>query len=404
MKSKMNLYNNVFCLLLFLFLLSILLNSFSIIPFRFFSVEELDAGEKIRINHVLFIPFLIVALLGFRYIDKRQLIIFSILMMVVLYGSLATLFWWNNLYFINYLWAAACFLVPGCFHAQGLKKENVINIFLMVTKIFFLLVLIKNLCYISAFIDYINNPTVHPQVPSLTGGGVNIEATMLGMLTLFFFRDKKIFYLFIVVALVFSAFYASRAGILAVLLSLFAVSYYESKRKSTYILKVIVILVAMLLLLFILKWGDFHIADRFLAIGDTSEAGSRGRINMWRWIIPSLHQNILGYGIGNAVESIKLASGDNRFMDNNVHLYPMQVLLDFGLFGFIFYLCSFFAILYKTLTVRSDAWVFYAFVMIYLILGFIQFKGGEPLVYFIAGCALIFDRKDVGKNTLVREG
>ncbi|MBI0494555.1 O-antigen ligase family protein [Pectobacterium parmentieri] len=170
--------------------------------------------------------------------------------------------------------------------------------------------------------------------------------------------------------------------------------YYYSINKFVFFIKVTFVILMIIILFSYLYYNGFYIVERFLQSGDVTEAGSSGRLNMWRWIMPAIVNNPFGYGIGNAVESVKFISGDDRFMDNNIHLYPMQVLLDFGILGFSFYLFALFYFIKKIFSVRGESLIYYSFIMIYFILGAVQFKGGETLIYLVAGFALSIERAE----------
>ncbi|AYH02182.1 O-antigen ligase family protein [Pectobacterium parmentieri] len=390
----MPLYNKAMFVCLFLFVLSYLTNAFSIYPFSFFNVEELQVGTQLRINHLMFFPLFFVSILAARFISRKHFIIFAFLFFFTAYGLFLNLIWWPDFYFLNYLWASICFLIADVYIRKGFDAKDITKIISSAALFFFIFVSVKNIIYFHEFISFIQNPTVHPLVPSLIGGGLNIEATMLGMLSLFFYDKKARYYFFLAIALVFSVFYSSRVGVISVVLSLLFFLYYYSINKFVFFIKVTFVILMIIILFSYLYYNGFYIVERFLQSGDVTEAGSSGRLNMWRWIMPAIVNNPFGYGIGNAVESVKFISGDDRFMDNNIHLYPMQVLLDFGILGFSFYLFALFYFIKKIFSVRGESLIYYSFIMIYFILGAVQFKGGETLIYLVAGFALSIERAE----------
>ncbi|MBI0494556.1 hypothetical protein [Pectobacterium parmentieri] len=216
----MPLYNKAMFVCLFLFVLSYLTNAFSIYPFSFFNVEELQVGTQLRINHLMFFPLFFVSILAARFISRKHFIIFAFLFFFTAYGLFLNLIWWPDFYFLNYLWASICFLIADVYIRKGFDAKDITKIISSAALFFFIFVSVKNIIYFHEFISFIQNPTVHPLVPSLIGGGLNIEATMLGMLSLFFYDKKARYYFFLAIALVFSVFYSSRVGVISVVLSL----------------------------------------------------------------------------------------------------------------------------------------------------------------------------------------
>ena len=109
--------------------------------------------------------------------------------------------------------------------------------------------------------------------------------------------------------------------------------------------------------------------------------GIPGRRGIWMGSIEAFYDApVLGYGAGNAMDAVRAVTG-YPYHEDNVHNYPLQVLLDFGLVG----LAVFAVVVVRFLVLGVRARFrspFAAFVALYLVGGMIQFKGGELLVGF----------------------
>ena len=59
---------------------------------------------------------------------------------------------------------------------------------------------------------------------------------------------------------------------------------------------------------------------------------------MWQYALSAfIDAPLFGNGAGNAVVHLKMVSG-TPFSEGNIHNYPLQVLLDFGFIGFVFFI------------------------------------------------------------------
>lgn len=385
-----NLYNFILKILFCFFVLSCLLNSLAIYPFEFFPVISDATGNFIRINHIAFVFFFIWLVAGTHYLPKKLLVPILVLLLLIFYSIIVSFLWWNNYYIINYIWSLVSLICSGLLAKNRFTIEQTLKLLTIVGVLFYLLVTVKNIIYLNEILIFFSSGSVHPLIPSLVGGGLNIEATMLSLMALFSFRSKRLFYILLIISFLFAVSYSSRVGIISSILVLFFVSFFYQKNKLLYFRFIIIFLIIGGIIFYILSFNEVYIIERFSQVGNQEEAGSSGRLNMWVWIIPALSLNMFGYGAGNAINAISYVS-NFTFLDNNIHLYPMQVLLDFGLLGFAFYIYTFYFFAKKTFTKKNNCFVFYCFIFIYLILGFIQFKGGEPMMFLIVGFALSYD-------------
>lgn len=226
---------------------------------------------------------------------------------------------------------------------------------------------------------------IRPLIPNMVfGGGLNLESTWIAMLTVFFIRSR-FFILAIMVSAFIAASYMSRTGFLISAI-VFLFWFYDTQRlKFTFIQFYIFLPVFTLLgcvaLYFILLWLDLPIIERFLIIGE--EPGSNGRLDILSYIGKALVDSyFMGYGPGNVMVTLAKYGLDSD--NDNVHNYFIQLLLDFGFMGFLVYL--YFAWTY--LNSRVIPFEFKMFFFLYLVGSLVQFRGAEPVLWFIVFAGL----------------
>ncbi|MFC7579895.1 O-antigen ligase family protein [Schaalia naturae] len=215
---------------------------------------------------------------------------------------------------------------------QGLTAENLRCISQNVDFAFLVIILLRIVYYRQAILSFFADSWgSHPSIPSIFGGGVNLDASWLALFGVFFNRDLKE-NLFLVGSLGVSALYASRGGMVLTALVLFYV-YLVKPRDRAFLKKaLIILLVAAAALIAVSAFGEI-IVDRFLSIGNG--VGSEGRLNMRQYpLVTFLDAPILGAGAGNAVKHVSMVSG-TYFWEGNIHNFFLQVLLDFGIVGFV---------------------------------------------------------------------
>lgn len=220
----------------------------------------------------------------------------------------------------------------------------------------------------------------HPLVPSLFGGGVNLDASWLALFGVFFRRDLK-GGLFLIGSLGISLLYASRVGLILSIFSILYVNVIQPrdfsaiKRVAMFLLAAVVVCIAMDSL------GGI-VVDRLLSIG--ADAGSIGRLNMWQYALGTfLNSPIIGYGAGNAIAAIEAHSG-MLFAESNIHNYYLQVLLDFGIVGFVpFALLLCFLIVQSFHKRLEDS--FEAYLLLWAVGALFQFRGPDAMLGFFIG-------------------
>lgn len=223
--------------------------------------------------------------------------------------------------------------------------------------------------------EYLADPYAHPELFWFYGGGVNLEATFLYMNAAFYRRTKS-FWFYWALSFILSIVYASRVGIL--LGAILAFLQIASQRSWRAIFLGITLAIVAGIVTYSLNPYAF---TRFAQVGE--ETGSATRLEMWSGAWQALAGlPLLGYGPGSAIRAVEDISGQD-FGEDNVHNYPLQVLLDFGLPGLLAWLIICVYILKNAGLLKGDEYGTYAF--LYLVAGMVQFRGAEPLFWFILG-------------------
>jgi O-antigen ligase len=264
--------------------------------------------------------------------------------------------------------------------------------------VFLIAVTVKNAQYVPAFISYIARPFGHPEVPSLAGGGLNLEASWLALAS-FFLIGTALFVPFALAAAATSALYATRAGLVIVGLAICAALAHAwatrkhvaadrrgarttLRRIATLILACLAVGAMRMAVRTAGEYGDTtYVAQRFSAIGD--EPGSLGRMTLWRGGLRVFAENPMGVGVGNAVPMLRRVLGV-AVPEDNLHNIYLQHAVETGLPGLAALLV--FAIVAALRVVRSrfrDQLLL--FVAAYLVAGVIQFTGVDAILWLVYG-------------------
>ena len=251
------------------------------------------------------------------------------------------------------------------------------------------IVLINALAHAGAFLEYYDHPwDGHPNYATVFSGGVNLEATWPAMLGVFC-RNNRGGWTYLGLTYVFGALTQSRAGLmLAVGAIVYVLLVKDGGRPGLRRVAVVAILAAAAALYIVAgpRAASVHSATESVSVTEeetVSDApqGIPGRRGIWMGSIEAFYDApVLGYGAGNAMDAVRAVTG-YPYHEDNVHNYPLQVLLDFGLVG----LAVFAVVVVRFLVLGVRARFrspFAAFVALYLVGGMIQFKGGELLVGF----------------------
>jgi O-antigen ligase len=357
-----------------------------------------DAGATPKIYHLLLLVGGMVALFRGRIARPR---VELVLYFGVMIGAtvLAYLAYEPRVGAIKLLIALYVALVAASI-ARFTSAATVLRACRIASVAFLVIVTAKNVQHAPALLLYLANPFGHPDVPSLAGGGLNLEATWLA-LTSVFLIGTALFVPFVLAAAATSALYASRAGlVVAVLAAGVAVVHAWNARRSMRdhsppsgnrqtLHRVAVAFAAIAavsaLVVGILaarRIGDAtYVAQRFAAIGE--EPGSLGRITLWRGGLAVFADHPFGVGIGNAVPALRRTLGVD-LPEDNLHNIYLQHAVEAGLPGLAALLI--FGVMIAVRVVRSrfqDHLLL--FVAGYLVAGAIQFTGVDAMVWLVYG-------------------
>ncbi len=271
---------------------------------------------------------------------------------------------------LNYAFAFYLFLL-GLFFAGGRVLPGLRVAALAVLA----LVLLKNYFFSDALRAYLANPEAHPELPWLFGGGPNLEASWLVMHGALFL-GTPLFWPYWLLALGIAALYASRAAfVLAFLLALWA--FWTSRYRVLAFFALGALGAAGLVL--VLSLNPYLLA-RFAQIGE--DPGSLGRLALWGGALRAFLDWPLGFGAGNAIHAANAYAFSLR-PEDNVHNYYLQVLLDFGIMGLFAWLAVVFTWLRRF---RGDP--LGVFLGLYFAGALVQFRGADPLFWFVLGLYL----------------
>jgi O-antigen ligase len=268
---------------------------------------------------------------------------------------------------------------------------------------FLLIVTAKNALHAPALVLYFANPSGHPDVPTLAGGGLNLEATWVALSSVFL-MGTVLFVPFALVAAATSALYASRAGIVVVALAVLTagIHAWNARRATrtqsnavsrsrhghamlTFAIAAVAVAVFTAAFMAARKIGDTtYVAQRFAAIGD--EPGSLGRLTLWRGGLAVFAENPLGVGMGNAVPALRRTLGVD-VPEDNLHNIYLQHLVEAGMPGLVSLLV--FAVMIARRVFRSrfqDHLLLFA--AGYLVVGAIQFTGVDAMLWLVYGLQL----------------
>lgn len=269
---------------------------------------------------------------------------------------------------------------------------------------FLIIVTVKNVQHLPAFVAYLANPFGHPDVPTLSGGGLNLEATWLALSSTFLI-GTVLFIPFAIAAAATSALYATRAGVVIVALAGCAALMHawgqwraarvgpvesaasvRSRRRRKRAVTLIVTAAAAYAfgaaIVTVRQYGDpAYVAQRFATIGD--EPGSLGRMTLWRGGLRVFAEYPLGVGVGNAVPMLRRVLGVD-VPEDNLHNIYLQHAVETGLPGLLA-LLVFAAMVGRRLLASRFRDPLLIFVGGYFVAGVIQFTGVDAIVWLIYG-------------------
>ncbi|MEM5433786.1 O-antigen ligase family protein [Paraburkholderia diazotrophica] len=225
------------------------------------------------------------------------------------------------------------------------------------------------------------NQGVRPELPYLVyAGGANLEASWIALAGAFFVRERRLGLLYVLASIFIDYSFISRSGFIATVLVGTVWFYHNVRSKKLWVLAATITVIAAGTMNDA-SLTSFALFDRFSNVG--SEPGSLGRLLMWAYIPDAfLKHPFFGYGAGNAINSIR-DLGFNG-LENNVHNYFFHNVLEFGPLGLILWLL----LLLGVMRIRAKPEL-RTYCGSFLLLSMIEFRGAEPLLYFVLSILII---------------
>jgi O-antigen ligase len=280
--------------------------------------------------------------------------------------------------------------VSGATIGTLIPPSRAIGALRLASTCFLAAVIVKAIVNANAFITFFANPAGHPILPTFSVGGANLEATWVALAAMFFFGSAW-FLPYALLALVVSLLYASRVGVIIVVLVVLtgavrsAMMHRREERARGGAARLVAILgvLAVTGAAAVAQYGDglSYVAKRFQSIGD--EPGSLGRLTLWRGGADVFVRHPLGVGQGNALPALEHEIGAD-VPENNLHNLYLQHLVETGFPGFAAYIAFGLVTWWRFARGRYQDPLL-AYVLCYLVISSIQFSGGDPIVWFVWG-------------------
>lgn len=366
---------------------------FSLVLFTCFqNISIYDFGNfSFKANHLISLLFIFLLIRQKKIIlPSKNINIFFFIIIIISFFQY-NIYGFHNLIF-NYIFGYYLLILILTI-GNNIEYIRWIDIIKKVSIIIMISTIIKIIINRQVIFSFFIHPNGHPGINSFFGGGVNLEASWIALLGVSFYKDKKV-YIYFILSLIISILYASRVGIIACfLLGIFIIIHSTRKLSIKSIIGIIlsfVCIVAVLLTLYLSNISDY-IINRFIIIG--SDPGSIGRLRMWVYVKDAFLSNPFGYGIGNATKALNIVS-DYIIKDGNVHNLFMQMLLDTGFIGFIYYCYMVFNFI-KNNKDKIFKEPVVSFIFFYILLSLFQFRGGDSLLFLFVGLYLLSKRFDL---------
>lgn len=358
-------------------------------------------GHTYKIMYVIFAVLFLITL-GYKKFKLPNKVLLTCYVYFLLVSLANAIKWGIDRLFFNYCFGF-CVITLCLTFGKDFILDDWLKIFRIVWIALVILIAINDFSQLFRFIEYRKYGLDHPYIGTVVTGGVNLEATWVAILVLAFFNLKKRWIPFFL-SLAISLLYASRVGIVANMIVLFIFVFERKAIDSNHEVmrrRLILSSVALVMVVVLFKRGSeqmLSVFKRFTQIG--REAGSLGRIAMWRYIPKLIFKYPLGVGLGNSMLALKKVSPLN-YVENNLHNLFLQMFVEVGIVGGIIYLLLWFYFLKNNLKkIFTNPIV--GMLIAYFVLSLIQFRGGETIFFCILGAYLAQDTNLNVENSIVR--
>ena len=244
------------------------------------------------------------------------------------------------------------------------------------------------------FISYIRaGGGDHPSVRVFTGGGGNVESTLLGIYALFVMHKKYGMFIWTVTFLI-SCLHASRTGfIVNILVLAWYLVYVRDVMRHISVKKILITFIALSAVIYFCidtPVGQIVI-NRFVKTGE--EVGSVDRLVRWTSALEVMQKYPFGVGAGNSMQAVKIVTGYGSG-GSNLHNIFIAYAVDEGFVaGSLFLLCGVLWVLKRELKIRFQD-PFGAYMLIYFAQGLFQSRGFDVFGAASLGFYFISRRRD----------
>ncbi|MFD2247688.1 O-antigen ligase family protein [Pontibacter ruber] len=394
MRSTIN-FLSFFFILFFLFL-----NLQTLSIKGWMGAEEESMVKLYHLFSLLFIPCVLLRIN--KGLPKVPSYVWHYFIGITLISLLLFIFYPFNRVLINHLFAFYTFYI-GYYVASSFDREQVLKLLQKVALGVFAIIVGKLFFHIPEIRSFMKAPDGHPNIYTIYGGGVNLEATWIGLNTALFINKKKLFYILLATTLSISIIYASRVGVVIALLVAgfkFISAATSKKERQAIVAMAFSAALAFIILVDLESLSEkVYALRRFAEFGGSSDKGMAGRFAMWRYYGTALWDSkFLGYGAGNGMYAIESISG-NDYPEDNLHNLYMQLLLEFGIIGLLLYLISVYNISKKAFKSRLSN-PLAIILLVYFIASLIQFRGTDAMIWLFMG---LFLRIESNKQKLLAD-
>ena len=249
--------------------------------------------------------------------------------------------------------------------------------------VFFALI-VRNILYFYSLPVIYSRTNANLDVFYLASGGRNIEATLLGMLSILLIGSRW-FVPSIAIAFLTSVLMLSRAGLVAVVIAMLWWTIASGIGIKKFYLSSLIIGMCLIVVVGATESSNEpQIIKRFNISDEQSLAVQRqGRIAIWTEAIPMIRSNPLGFGVGNGFHQLNKSLG-MHFRENNAHNIFVELTMDGGVQTSLLLLITCFTIFFSK---QRQLIPEHRFALAYVVLGLVEFTGYDAIGWFFIGAS-----------------
>lgn len=233
----------------------------------------------------------------------------------------------------------------------------------------------------------------HPEIETLAGANVNLEATYLAIYSVFVMKKKYgllAWYVSFIISLLYSSRTAFIVNIGVIIWYLIFIKNVVFFIKWKTVLVFVPIVAIFIYLILNSSLGEVTIS-RFVRTGN--EQGSLGRIRMWENLWDVIESYPLGVGCGNVAFAAKKVGGSDFVKYDNLHNIFLQFTTEEGFIGFLFIFWGSLWLFYREMKIRFQD-PFGVFMLLYLVQGALQSRGFDVWMAEILGLYFISRKRN----------